>query len=282
MDWADRCHAAGGMVVAAHFPLPYAEIAAAIAMGRIDAVEVQTFAPGLDNPSISEWYRFLNCGYRLPVLGGTDKMSAEVPVGAIRTYARLEPDRPLTPESWADAVRAGRTFATSGPFLELAVDEHEPGDVITLPPTGGRVEVRARARAAQPMIDGLEIVLNGEVVARETARASETELTLATTLDVRSGAWIAARSTSRHEILSAFATSMAAHTSPVYLEVPDRPLRSAHDAEAIATVIDGTARWLATLAAISDSAERRRMVDLVTAAASSVRRRSGHPDSSNE
>ena len=77
-DWADRCHADGGLVVGAHFPLPLAEIAADIVAGRIDAIEMQTFAPGLDNPTVLEWYRFLNCGYRLPVLGGTDKMSAEM------------------------------------------------------------------------------------------------------------------------------------------------------------------------------------------------------------
>ena len=132
-DWADRCHEEGGLVVGAHFPLPFAEIAAAVVAGRIDAVEMQTFAPGLDNPSILEWYRFLNCGYRLPVLGGTDKMSAEMPLGAIRTYARLEPDVAPTFVAWASAVRAGRTFATSGPVLELVVDGHEPGDVISLP-----------------------------------------------------------------------------------------------------------------------------------------------------
>ena len=68
-DWAEQCHAAGGLVVGAHFPLPYAEIAADIVAGAIDAVEMQCFAPGLDNPSILEWYRFLNCGYRLPVRG---------------------------------------------------------------------------------------------------------------------------------------------------------------------------------------------------------------------
>ena len=90
-DWADRCHAEGGLVVGAHFPLPFAEIAADIVAGRIDAIEMQTFAPGLDNPTVLEWYRFLNCGYRLPVLGGTDKMSAEMPLGAVRTYARLDP-----------------------------------------------------------------------------------------------------------------------------------------------------------------------------------------------
>jgi hypothetical protein len=278
MDWADRCHAAGGIVVAAHFPLPYAEIAAAIATGRIDAVESQTFAPGLDSPSISEWYRFLNCGYRLPLIGGTDKMSAEVPVGAIRTYARLRPDEPMTPGSWAAAVRAGRTVATSGPFLELSVEGHGPGDLIALPPTGGRVEVRARARAAQPTIDRLELVVNGDVVAAESRAGSSTELMLATSVDLASGAWIAARSTSHHEIRSAFATSMSAHTSPVYVDVPGRPVRSQDDAEAIATVIDGTARWLATLAAIPDATDRRRMVDVVTAAAASLRDRSGrHP-----
>ena len=52
-DWADRCHADGGLVVGAHFPLPLAEIAADIVAGRIDAIEMQTFAPGLDNPTVT-------------------------------------------------------------------------------------------------------------------------------------------------------------------------------------------------------------------------------------
>src|SRR5262249_52493307 len=148
----DRCHAEGGLVVGAHFPLPFAEIASAIVTGRIDAVELQCFAPGLDTPSILEWYRFLNCGYRLPVIGGTDKMSSEVPVGAIRTYARLDPGAPRGFDAWAAAVRAGRTFATSGPVIELEVDGHAPGDVIALPAAGASLRVRVRARAAQAVI----------------------------------------------------------------------------------------------------------------------------------
>ena len=115
--------------------------------GRIDAVEMQTFAPGLDNPTILEWYRFLNCGYRVPLLGGTDKMSAEMPLGAVRTYTRLDPDAAPTFRAWAAAVRAGRTFATSGPVIELSVDGHEPGDVLALPASGGHLEARVRARA---------------------------------------------------------------------------------------------------------------------------------------
>jgi hypothetical protein len=274
-DWADRCHAAGGLVVGAHFPLPYAEIAAAIVTGRIDAVEMQTFSPRLDTPSILEWYRFLSCGYRLPVLGGTDKMSAEVPVGAIRTYARLDADEPPTFGAWAAAVRAGRTFATSGPIIELSVEGREPGDVIELPAGGGRLEVRGRARAAQPVIAALELVVDGQVVASETRREGASDISLAATIEVRAGAWIAARSLSDHEIHSAFATAMAAHTSAVYVDVPDRPRRSASDAEAIAQVIDGSARWLETMAAIADPPLRDRMVRQIAAAAAELRARNG-------
>ena len=272
-DWADECHAAGGLVVGAHFPLPFAEIASAIVTGRIDAVEMQCFAPGLDTPSILEWYRFLNCGYRLPVVGGTDKMSAEVPVGAIRTYARLHPGAMPGFDAWSAAVRAGRTFATSGPVVELEVDGHQPGDVVALPASGATLAVRVRASAAQAVIGAVELVVNGRVVAGEVPADPVTDLAFETAVVVREGSWIAARSRSNHEIQSAFTTTMAAHTSPVYVEVPDRPLFVPDDAEAIATVVDGTARWLEVMAAVADPVLRGRMVDQIAAAAQTLRGR---------
>jgi hypothetical protein len=234
---------------------------------------MQTFAPGLDNPSILEWYRFLNCGYRLPVLGGTDKMSAEMPLGAIRTYARLEPDGAPTFPAWAAAVRAGRTFATSGPVIELAVDGHEPGDVISLPRAGGRLEAHVRARAAQPVIGCVELVVNGRVVAREDAAAGTDDLALQAEIEIRGGSWIAARSRSEYEIQSAYLTSMAAHTSAVYVEVQDRPLFVTEDAEAIATVIDGTVRWLETMAVIADPVLRARLAERIAASGTALRDR---------
>lgn len=278
-DWADRCHAEGGIVVGAHFPLPFAEIAAAVVAGRIDAVEMQCFAPGLDNPSILEWYRFLNTGHRLPVLGGTDKMSAEVPVGAVRTYARLDPDRPPDFETWAAAVRAGRTFATSGPVIELSVDGHGPGDVLSLPASGGHLEAQVVARAAQPIIGSVELVVNGRVVARQDAAEATDELRLGATVEITAGAWIAARSRSDHEIQSAFITSMAAHTSPVYVEVLDRPLFAPDDAAAILQLIDGTVLWLETMAIIGDPAVRTRMVARIAQSGSVLRGRLGQAGS---
>ncbi len=263
-DWADRCRAAGGLVVAAHFPLPYAEIGADIIAGRIDAIETQALAPGLDDPAVLEWYRFLNLGERLPIVAGTDKMSAEVPIGAVRTYTHLLDDEPLSFGGWAAAVRAGRTFVSSGPIIELAVDGHEPGDVVRLG-SPGRLEVVARARAAQPVISALELVANGRVVGATAAEpgAGSTELTLRETVAIEAGSWIAARSRSGSEIRSAFATSMAAHTSPVYIEVDGRPLvPQVDDVRAVEQVILGARTWLAGLAAVAEPAERARMVAL--------------------
>jgi hypothetical protein len=272
-EWAERCRAAGGLVIGAHFPLPYAEIGAAIVAGLVDGVEMQTFAPGLDTPPVTEWYRFLNCGYRLPILGGTDKMTAEVPVGAIRTFARVGPGAPATFDAWAAAVRAGRTFATSGPAIELMVEGQQPGDVIELPAAGGQLEAVARVRAAQPVITALELVVNGAVVAASVAPGGVTELRLSETLDIAGGAWIAARSRSDREVRSAFATSMASHTSPVYVEVAGRPLFAADDAEAILRVIDGTVEWLGSMAAVRSPTRRAEMRARVERAAEPLRRR---------
>ena len=93
--WADEARRKEGVVVIPHFPNPYCEVAADIIQGKIDAVEINM---GDFRMQIGEWYRYLNCGYRVAAVGGTDKMSAGMPVGAIRTYARLDGrggERPL-------------------------------------------------------------------------------------------------------------------------------------------------------------------------------------------
>jgi hypothetical protein len=257
-DWADAAREQGGLAIAVHFPLPYAEIAADIVSGRIDAVELQALTADVDGPSIREWYRFLNCGFRLPVVGGTDKMSAEIPLGAIRTYARLDPDEPLSFAAWAAAVRAGRTFVSSGTFIQVEVEGCEPGDTVALRSGGGTVEVRARASAAQPLIDRLELVHDGRVVASTSAGGADLA-TIGERVEVSKSGWIAARATSRSEILSGFSTGMGAHSSPIYLDVPDRAAWAADDAAAIATIIDGARTWVEKVAVVRSAAERTRL-----------------------
>jgi hypothetical protein len=257
-DWADAARDQGGLAVAVHFPLPYAEIAADIVSGKIDAVEMQALTPDIDGPSIREWYRFLNCGYRLPVVGGTDKMSAEIALGAIRTYARLDRDESPSFDAWTKAVRAGRTFVSSGSFVDLQVDGCGPGDVLRLGRDGGSVEVRAAATAAQPVIDGLELIHDGVVVAATSGRGVE-RLDLSERVPVSKSGWLAARVTSREQIHSGFATSMGAHSSPVYVEVPGRPAFAPDDAAAIGTIIDGARTWIERIATVRSPRERARL-----------------------
>jgi hypothetical protein len=260
-DWLATCREQGGLAIGAHFPLPMAEIAADIDAGLLDALELQCFDETLLSPPITEWYRYLDAGYRLPLVGGTDKMSAQVPLGQIRTWARLDDGAGLDFSSWAGAVRAGRTFVTSGPLLRLSVEGHEPGDEVAL---GGSatLEVELRATAAQPVIEALEIVLDGTVVAHRSSEPT-TELVLRERIPVARSGWMAGRSRSSVVIGSAFASAMAAHTSALYITVAGRP-QPAPDLGVPLALVDGTRAWLEALAPLRDprdAARFRRFLD---------------------
>src|SRR5260370_16717296 len=85
-DWADAQRRRAGLVVAVHFPYPTAELAADVALGKIDAVELYPHGEHFNTLRFLDWYRYLNCGYRLPAVGGTDKMGAYIPVRPNPTY----------------------------------------------------------------------------------------------------------------------------------------------------------------------------------------------------
>jgi hypothetical protein len=189
-------------------------------------------------------------------------MSAGTPVGAVRTYARLAPGAAFGFESWADAVRAGRTFVTSGPLLSLTVDGQDPGGAVQLPAGGGTVTVEAAARSVS-RLDTLEVVVNGEVVAAASAGSASAgdgaaELRLREQVAVPGSAWVAARCTTPDVIRMAFPTSVAAHTSPVYVRCGDGELLRRADAEVLLTLIDGGLEWLRSLAVVESEADRER------------------------
>jgi hypothetical protein len=255
-DWLLRCRELGGLAVGVHFPLPLAEVAADIAMDLLDALEIQCFDHTLESPPLREWYRYLDAGYRLPLVGGTDKMSAEVPLGQVRTWARLDDEGPLSFAAWASALRAGRTFVSSGPLVELAVEGHGPGDVLRAT-EGATLEARIEARAAQPIIGAVELLLDGAVAASTSRPRPVTALALRASIHIDRSGWLAARVRSPLAVGSAFASAMAAHTSPLYVEVPDRPCGRA-ELEPALTVVDGTRAWLEALAPVRDAAQARR------------------------
>jgi hypothetical protein len=257
-DWADRQRARSGLVVAVHFPYPNAELAADIALDKIDALELFPYGTGFDTLRFHDWYRYLGAGYRLPAVGGTDKMGAYMPVGANRTYAHLGGEA-FGFESWARAVRAGRTFMTTGPLLLLEADGKTPGDEIVLGQGGGRVEVRLEARSFVPF-HRVEIVLNGEVVASREEAGGTREMTLRETVRVPGPAWLAARCASRFGPTTAWGLAIQAHTSPIYFHVPTRELFSAPAVAYMLTLVDGAETWARTLATRPDPARMEQVL----------------------
>jgi hypothetical protein len=246
--WAEEARRRGGLAVAAHFPTPYCEVAADLVLDKLDAVELH---PSQYAARLHEWYRYLNCGYRLTAVAGTDKMSAGTPVGGIRTYALLEQGAPLTFEAWAQAVRAGRTFTTTGPLLDIRVEGRSPGDEIRLPAGGGVLHVEAHAESVVPF-HALEVVMNGRVVAAQQAERGAYSCRLEVPLRVPGSAWIAARCTSRLERWIGSSQVVAAHTSPVYVVAGEEELFSPSDATYLLTLLEGGLTWLDTLAIAAD------------------------------
>ena len=270
-EWADAAHEQGALVVTPHFPSPHCEIAADIALGKIDAAEIKYFTARMRGASIAAWYRYLNCGYRLPAVGGTDKMLNTIPVGGVRTYAYVGKDQAFTHENWRAAIKGGHTFTTSGPLMEFTVEGLPPGGSLSLA-DGGTVEISARARSALPFTR-LEVVANGQVVADSDTDATGREASLSFRHEINESCWLAARCYGEIDLLHAWVNKVAAHTSPVYVDVGGKHVFSPSDAAYMLTLIDGGITYLTEIAAYRDLSKRERHVKILEAGKQAIHQR---------
>ncbi len=198
-----------------------------------DYMQVET-----DDKGFTEWgwidfgfktyYAFLNCGLRMRPSAGTANGVHPVPAGFGRVYVQLEGDEPLTVPRWLAALKAGRSFVTTGPMLFVKVNDQPPGSTIA---ADGAVELHITGHVAslQPL-DRLEIIVNGDVVqtvdpanVQEGGEAEGDRFR--SDLDVRwraeRSSWVAVRVFERHPR----PRSRFAHSSPVHIEVARQPLR---------------------------------------------------------
>ena len=106
------CHNGSGM-----------EAPVAAALGQMDAYNV---ADGLE-AEYNRYYRLLNCGFRLPASSGTDWWITD----HNRVFVQVEGG--FTYDTWISGLRAGRTFVSNGPLLELRVNDKGPGASIETP-----------------------------------------------------------------------------------------------------------------------------------------------------
>ncbi|HEY6552991.1 MAG TPA: CehA/McbA family metallohydrolase, partial [Vicinamibacteria bacterium] len=216
-----------------------------VALGKVDYYEAVSISDHLSTSDV--WHRLLNCGFRIPASAGTDAManyaSLRGPVGMNRVFAKVE--GPLEHGAFLAAIKAGRTMATNGPLVEVAVRAGggawtEPGGEIALPAGKHRLEARVSLRSIVP-VDKLEVVVNGRVAATVPLAGDRTKADAVVPVPIDRSGWVILRayaSRSRHPILDLYPFGT---TSPVYLEVGGAPARSPEDARYFLEWIDRVA-----------------------------------------
>ncbi len=272
-DWCDQCHRKKGLVAWPDLPRltaenPQGEALAALLLGKVDAFEVCSF-PEIEPPVLADWYRLLDCGCRVPLVGASGKDGNAVTLGRVRTCARLAPGEEPGPGPWIEAVRAGRTFVTNGPLLALSVDGEGPGTVAAVP-AGKHVRVRAEARSAVPF-DQVEVLAGSTVVASKTASGNRLSAVVEAEVPVASSTWVAARCWSRERLPDG--QCVCAHTSPVHLEVEGRPRPDAAAAAPLVEVLERTREWIARTARCPSEHHREHLAGIVEAGLGELRRR---------
>jgi len=203
------------------------------ALGRIDTMDVMGWSY---EPSTPFWYRLLNCGIILPAAAGTDcflnRVTASLP-GWGRAYVNL-PDG-LSYDRWVAGLKAGRSFVTNGPMIELTVQGRPIGDTLTMAGPGS-VRVKGRAQAQFPL-QKLEVIHNGVVVAEGELAADGLSARIDQEIPLQTGGWIALRTSGPAQRYWQ-GSSHAAHTNPVYVEMKDRRPDAADDARYFLAWID--------------------------------------------
>ena len=146
------------------------ELVADAALGLVDSLDL--ISPSSDEGAVFLYHRLLSCGLRLAATAGTDTFLSfshsstfSNPPGWGRVYAHLG-DQKLSVAAFKDAIRAGRTIVTNGPWLTLDVNGQGPGAVLDLAP-GDRLE--ARATVTGPGGDHLSLVGPDGVIAQGDA-----------------------------------------------------------------------------------------------------------------
>ena len=245
----DRVRELGGVTGFAHQAMSfhgYRGLVLTTLRGKTDFLELAQFCVPEGPLATEHYYLLLDLGFRLTALAGSDfpwcgrgpayglPAPSIAQIGNARFYAYV--GGPLSFDGWFSAVKAGRTFVTTGPIVQFTVNGRMPGDTVDVAP-GTRVRISAEALGHDRQIPlrSLEIVGHGKVLARSTG-AGVGRLTAELELPVDRGMWIAARAEA--------GTAQVAHTTPVYVTVNGGGF---HNPDTLAARVETAERYLKEL-----------------------------------
>jgi hypothetical protein len=238
------------------------ELVADAALGLVDSVDL--IGPSDVEGTATLYHHLLSCGLRLAATAGTDVWLSysrgplfSNPPGWGRVYADLR-GQPLSVAAFAAAIRAGRTLATNGPWVELLVDGRAPGDPVEVA-AGGRLPVTVRCQG--PGVERLELVGPDGVLARAEAGGEATPA-IDTAVEVDGSTWLCAvaRGPGHPSVLGPV---VFAHTSPVWVEVAGRPVRRPASARWLLDWLDRFEALLGEHGRFADDAQRAEVVAVV-------------------
>jgi hypothetical protein len=200
----DRVHELGGLTGFAHQGMSfhgYRGMTLNILRGKIDFLELAQFCVPEGPLPVEHYYRFLDMGYKVTALAGSDfpwcgpKFAQ---IGNARFYAYA--GKPFRYDRFFDAVRAGHTFVTTGPMVFLTVNGKMPGDTLAVA-RGSKLHIEAEGTGT------VQIIGHSKVLGQAPGK-------VALDLPVNTGVWIAARVDN--------GPGQVAHTTPVYVTVDGR------------------------------------------------------------
>ena len=226
-----------------------------VALGRVDYMEVVGFSDHRTTAAV--WYRLLNAGFRIAAGAGTDAMtnyaSLRGPVGMNRVFVRS--GTALRYRGWLAGLKAGRSFVTNGPLLSFTLNRREVGSEIALPGGVHQLTARVSLRSIVP-VERLEIVANGVVVASIPLTGNRTTAEAVIPIPVARSGWFTLRAWSSGAVSPVLDSYPFATTSPVYVLVGGKPIRSRDDARYFVGWIERLEAAAAAHAGWNDQAEK--------------------------
>ena len=201
-----------------------------VAPWAIEAIDLMT--DRIDDPvHWKMWHMLLNQGYRIGLCAFNDACYDRAgenwsePVAYRRTYAHI--DGQPTWRNLAAAIRAGRTFGTTGPLLLFDIDGETPGQIFPADDTQRTARIRAWGAPSYHdptefgSIARVEITRNGETWKEwDFTGAPRETVELESPVSEETTAWYVARVEGSTERLSS-TNPILAVTSPVYFEGSD-------------------------------------------------------------
>jgi len=183
---------------------------------------------GMDEKSWTEfgfqnYYALLNCGFRLMPTAGTASGVHPVPLGWGRVYVHCQGG--FSYDAWMKGLAAGRSFVTTGPMIQVAINGQQKHGVIRQTNAESTYNIRVDvSNSGNPI--RIEVLQEGRRIADAGEGAAPSKpgfrsKTLTVNHRVTSSTWLAARC---YETLPD-GRERFAHSAPIFIDVEGQPLR---------------------------------------------------------